>query len=377
MPPIRLGVIGLSAQGWAAAALIPPLFDPLLSSKYTLTALCTSSEASAKTSAAKYTELAGRPVKGYFGETGPTDIANDPEVDMVVISVKIPDHYKVVMPAVEAGKDIFLEWSPGKDLQETIRMAEAAKAKGLRSLVGAQPNQGNTAKKVKELLQTGKVGRVLSTSISFIWPSEMHFAGRTSSWQNAYSLDLRNGATLLTIAGAHNIIMLEYVFSEFTAVSAATTVRIPQVKAVDASGNPTGDVLPKTAHDQVVLTGYLGGQYDGTLVNLLCQAGPPGGRFSWYIDGEDGVIEVRSRPENGIYGAFPSTSEMQILLNDEEVALETKEEDRLGNSGKAWLEFAKGVDGYYETLESSVRVWKVLDAAMKSIEEGGKMVSVV
>ena len=86
MAPIRLGFIGLSARGWAFTDLAPPLFDPLLADKYTLTAVCTSSAASANESAAKYTALAKRPVKGYHGDTGYADIANDPEVDMVALA---------------------------------------------------------------------------------------------------------------------------------------------------------------------------------------------------------------------------------------------------------------------------------------------------
>ena len=148
MAPIRLGVIGLSTKGWASVELIPPLFDPLLADKYTLTAVCTSSEESAKATSAKWSETAGRPVKAYFGKKGYTDIANDPEVDMVVVSVKTPDHYDAVMPAIEAGKDIFVEWAPGKNLEETVRIAEAAKAKGVRSLVGAQGAQGISVNKV-------------------------------------------------------------------------------------------------------------------------------------------------------------------------------------------------------------------------------------
>ncbi len=148
MAPIRIGFIGLSTQGWAASGLVPSLFDPLLSSSYTLTALCTSSPVSASAAASKYSELAGRPVKAYHGENGFTEIANDPEVDMVAVSIKIPDHFKAVWPAIEAGKDIFIEWTVGNGFEETLKIAEAAKKKGLKVLVGAQANHGVAINKV-------------------------------------------------------------------------------------------------------------------------------------------------------------------------------------------------------------------------------------
>lgn len=150
MAPIRLGFIGLSTQGWASTNLVPPLFDPLLSDKYTLTALCTSNEASANAAAAKFSELAGSPVKAYHGEEGYRQIANDPDVDMVAVSIRMPDHYKALMPAIEAGKHIFVEWSPGKNLEQTLKIAEAVKAKGIRSFVGLQAIQSATVKKVRD-----------------------------------------------------------------------------------------------------------------------------------------------------------------------------------------------------------------------------------
>ncbi len=148
MSPIRLGVIGLSARGWAATALIPPLFDPLLKDKYTITAIATSSEASAQASTSKYSELTGHPVKGYYGPNGAKDLANDPEVDLVVVSVKVPQHWDALAPAIEAGKNFFVEWSPGRDLAETLKIAEAANAKGVKAFVGAQTSQSATARKV-------------------------------------------------------------------------------------------------------------------------------------------------------------------------------------------------------------------------------------
>lgn len=148
MAPVRVGFIGLSTKGWAAAALVPPLFDPLLSSSYTLTALCTTSEGSATETAKKFSELAGHPVKAYYGDDGIRAIANDPDVDLVAVSVKIPDHYKTVMPAIEAGKDIYIEWSVGNGYKETVEIAEAAKRKGVRVLVGAQGIQNSSLQKV-------------------------------------------------------------------------------------------------------------------------------------------------------------------------------------------------------------------------------------
>lgn len=149
MAPIRIGFIGLSTKGWAASALANPLFDPLLSSSYSLTALCTTSETSARAAAETYSKLAGHTVKAYHGDDGLRAIINDPDVDLVAISVKMPEHYKAVFPAIEAGKDLFIEWTPGVSYEETVKIAEAAKRKGVRVLVGTQALQYESMKKVR------------------------------------------------------------------------------------------------------------------------------------------------------------------------------------------------------------------------------------
>ena len=83
--PIRLGIIGLSADSgaWATMAHVSPLKSAALSKEYTITAVATSSPESAK-AAAKAHGIAEE--KAY---SSPEAIANDPDVDMVVVSVKV------------------------------------------------------------------------------------------------------------------------------------------------------------------------------------------------------------------------------------------------------------------------------------------------
>ncbi|KAJ3558385.1 hypothetical protein NM688_g958 [Phlebia brevispora] len=364
MSPIRIGFIGLSTRGWASVAHAKPLFEAPLSSLYTLTAVCTTNEASAKATAEHYTPLAGRTVKAYFGEKGIHAIANDPEVDLVAVSVKIPDHYKAVMPAIEAGKDIFVEWAVGNGYKETLEIAEAAKRKGVRALVGAQTHQLPYLQKVKELVDSGKIGRVISTTAVLATPTDPYFFvwSRQANASTAFAFDINNGATVLTVPVGHFLTALTYVLGDFTEVSATGAIQYPTAEVVDADGKPTGQILKKTVHDQVALSGV-----------LHSTNGHPGvTNLKWIIDGELGTIEIQSKPEDGGSGAF-ITTDKRVFLNGEEVTWETTDEDKLGGSGKAWLEFAKGKDGKYWGLEESVRVHRVLDAALTSIQEGKRL----
>lgn len=150
--PIRLGFIGLSVSGGWAANLIAPLLPPsALASKYRIAAVCTRSAESAKATAEKYSSQAGYPIKVYHGPSGYEDIANDPEVDMVVVAVKVTDHKEAARPAIKAGKAVFVEWPLGRGLRETQELAELAKQQDVRSIVGAQAVQSPALRKVSLL----------------------------------------------------------------------------------------------------------------------------------------------------------------------------------------------------------------------------------
>jgi predicted dehydrogenase len=144
---IKIGFVGLSSTGWASSALFPAISQH--KDKYTLKAVSTTSPESAAISAEKYTTDLGYPIKAYHGDT--SRIAGDPDVDLVVVSVKAPKHREAVLPAIQAGKDIFLEWPAGANLKETIEIADAARRKGIRAMVGLQGRHSPVFTKVSQI----------------------------------------------------------------------------------------------------------------------------------------------------------------------------------------------------------------------------------
>src|SRR5438445_9079523 len=105
---IGVGIIGLSAQGgWAAVAHVPAL---QAIHDFELRALSASSQDSAKAAASKYN------VPLYFDNA--TALAQRPEVDLVIVSVKVPEHYVLVEEAIRAGKMVYCEWPLARNLSE-------------------------------------------------------------------------------------------------------------------------------------------------------------------------------------------------------------------------------------------------------------------
>lgn len=65
-------------------------------------------------------------------------MAADPNVELVVVSVEVRKHYQLAMPALRAGKDVFVEWPLGVSVQQAKEMVRVAEEKGVRNMVGLQ-----------------------------------------------------------------------------------------------------------------------------------------------------------------------------------------------------------------------------------------------
>ncbi len=164
MAPIRVGLVGLSTStnsmapgAWAWSAHLPYLIS---SSKYKIVALCNSTKQAAEASIA-YHQL-GPNVKAYGS---PKDLAVDPDVDLVVISVNILKHYALARPVLLAGKDVFMEWPIASTIAEAGELTDLAEAGGVRSLVGLQARADPLLLKIKELVDGGKIGKIMSTTV--------------------------------------------------------------------------------------------------------------------------------------------------------------------------------------------------------------------
>src|SRR5882757_3420731 len=215
--PIGVGIVGLSAgAGWAATAHVPALVA--LPGAYELRALAASSAESAKAAGQKF----GVPLA--FGSV--EQLVERDEVDLVVVSVKVPHHLELVMSALTAGKTVLSEWPLGKGTVEAEEMAAFARSRKLRGFVGLQARSAPPVRYLHDLVADGYVGEVLSTSVIASGP---HW-GATFDSRHAYLFDRANGATMLSIPFGHTIDGLASVLGEFTQLSATTATRRTQVR---------------------------------------------------------------------------------------------------------------------------------------------------
>lgn len=108
-------------------------------------------------------------------------LVKDPNVDMVVVSVKTPEHYKLAKSALQAKKDVFVEWPLGANLNEAEELTALAKAQHVRTVIGLQAWQNPSVKKAKEMVAAGKLGKILGTTVCVISYTLSHFVPHFSS----------------------------------------------------------------------------------------------------------------------------------------------------------------------------------------------------
>lgn len=365
MSPIRIGFVGLSTQGWAAFMLAPSLLQSPLSDQYALAAVSTSNPHSAQASAKKYSDLAKGPVKAYHSSTA--HIAGDGDVDMIAIAVKATDHKAAALPVIQAGKDFFLEWPAGRGLRETREIADAARSARIRTMVGLQGRQSLVIREIKRIIVSGKIGRVLSSTVTARPAREPYYWGPYIGERNQYTATVENGATMLDIAVGHFLDSFMFTLGPFSSVSAILENQFPTAQLVDGSGSPTGVSIEQTGCSQAAISGVL---KSGAVVSihwrggLESKHGKDGTPFIWTIDGESGSIRVESSEPGG---SFLHIRDPVLYVDGQEVKLERN--DGMSNTGRAWAEYANGNHGLYPTIDDAVEVKTLLEAIVGSARD--------
>ena len=272
-----VGIVGVEPdRSWAARSHIPAL--RALPEIFEIIGVANTTKASSEAAAA----ATGLP--RAFADVA--ELVAAPEVDIVTVAVKVPPHLEIVKAAIGAGKHVYCEWPLGNGLAEAKEMAALARAKGVLGVVGTQARVAPEIEYLRYLIADGFVGDVLSTTL-VARGGALQGGGtipRKKTW--AYLLDRSNGATLLTIPVGHTLAALTDVLGEVVQLSSVLATRRSTALAVD-----TGERLPMSAPDQVLVSGILSG---GAPVSIHYRGGMArdGDGFFWEINGTAGDIRV-------------------------------------------------------------------------------------
>ncbi|MEW2548165.1 Gfo/Idh/MocA family oxidoreductase [Streptomyces sp. NPDC047002] len=275
MQQIGVGIIGASTTGWAAASHVPAL---AALPGFALRAVSTSRPESARAAAAAHG------VRGYDNHR---DLVADPDVDLVVVAVKVTHHRELTAAALAAGKDVFTEWPLGVDLAQAEELTRLATTRGVRTVTGLQGRFAPAARYARDLIADGYVGEVLGTTLvgsAGAW-------GPTATRANSYWFDAANGATTFTIPALHALDTLAHVLGEPAAVSAELVRRREVATVVDDGGT-----LAVTSPDHVSLGGVLA---SGAALSVYYRGGNSrGDNLHWEINGTEGDLVLTADTGN-------------------------------------------------------------------------------
>ncbi|KAL7941167.1 hypothetical protein V8C42DRAFT_361294 [Trichoderma barbatum] len=267
MAPIRVGLIGLTVgngQGigsgvWGIAAHLPTYTN---SPNYEIVALCNSTVEAAKESIAHHKLPATTKAYG-----SPEDIAKDPDVDLVVVSVFVSKHHMLALPALKAKKQVFCEWPLGVTTAEAKEMAQLAK--GLKVMTGLQFRADPLITKAKQLIDSGAIGKITSTTAA---ASFNNYPADTWNAHADFFLNFKGGANDL-----QSILDIQY----------------PTVKLIDFStGEVTDPARKKTSPDHIFVNGKLESGAVASLSFRKVTKTVDGKGLRWFISGTKGELEI-------------------------------------------------------------------------------------
>lgn len=346
---LRIGIIGANARGgWAAISHVPAVqrLDGLV-----LAGVATNSKETAEEAAHAFGAS-----KAFAG--GAALIA-DPEIDVVTVATRVPDHRELVLAAIAAGKHVYSEWPLGINEAEADVMGEAAQAAGVHHAVGLQLRGSPAVRAAREHLEAGLIGRLLSISG---FSSTAGF-GPDVPAPYAYLEDPSNFANLVTIQGAHTFDLVTALGGAPTTLSAQASRQFPTIR-VDG-----GQRLRQT-FDHLLVQGRVG---SGAPFAIEV-AGGRRGETPFFLDivGEDGTLRLEGGAPRGL-----QSGKITLIKDGERVMVDAGELEAMPDA-------AVNVAGVYAALRDDLllgtrdvkgfghaaRLTRMMEAVLRSSGEG-------
>ncbi|KAM0238477.1 hypothetical protein ACHAPO_003443 [Fusarium lateritium] len=295
MAPIRTAIVGLSSSAktsWASNAHLPYLLSPLGRSKYQIVALQNSSVEAARNAIAHYNLPSDTKAYGTSD-----DLAADKNVELVVVATRVDVHHSSALHSVKAGKTVFVEWPLAHDVEHAKELVDAAKETDIKTLVGLQGRFSPPVVKIRELLNEGRIGKVLS--------SELYASGGTNDREILpstlqYFTQRAVGGNVFTIGLAHIFDSFQSVLGDVTNIKSRLHSQRPNVRIRDPTTNEIINSVTTDVPDITFATGTL--QESQTVqkdaaVSIRFRRGQPfpgEPPLTITINGEKGEIRLRS-----------------------------------------------------------------------------------
>lgn len=266
----KIGLVGANPEwGWGFRAHVPALADH---AGFEIAAVSTTREESAR--------AASVALGGVNWHTNTQALVED-DVDLVVVTVKVPHHAEIIRQAFAAGKHVYCEWPLALNLAEAEQL-DALATPAARGFVGLQARADPILRRARQLIAEGAIGQVQAVS-----GLSQRFKGwdETISAANAYTLDISTGAGMLPVLGGHFLDLLRFLLGELSVSSRQSELLRGELRVAG-----TGQLVPVSAPDTASVSFRSG----GTIGNVLLRDGDPQGGTEIQILGSAGKMLLRS-----------------------------------------------------------------------------------
>ncbi|KAK1759046.1 NAD(P)-binding protein [Echria macrotheca] len=361
MSPIRVGLIGLSASAktaWASTSHLPYLLSPAGRSKYQIVALLNSSVEAARKAIEFYQLPASTKAYG-----SPSDLAADPDVDLVVCNTRVDVHASTIEPSVRAGKAVFCEWPLTQNAQVAAALVSQAEKAGTleKTVVGLQGRVSPLIRTLRGVIASGRIGRVLSSEVRVfgglndrvILPQSLEYFTKREVGGNIYQIGFAHVFdTVQSVLGD-----IEKDAETGKAVHGHFQLQHPHVKIRGADGKISHTVTSDVP-DLILIAGTLPESetsQKGASLHFRFRRGQPfPGEpwLSWSINGEKGEIRLVS----------PASAALNVGVDDAPVTVELYdfETDTVTPLEWEWEEWqrdlpirARNIGGLYEAFAAA------------------------
>ncbi len=219
---MKIGILGFGSMGKAHAYCIqnlPYFFSDSLGAS--IGAVCTKNIENAKKASNRYN-------LGFFTDNEDDIIYND-DIDIIDICTPNIYHYQTAKKAILAGKHVYCEKPLAVTYKEAKELSDLAKEHNVKCMIVFNNRFLSPILKAKELIDEGKIGKILSFSIKYLHSSALD-TSKNAGWKQ--DKDICGGGVLFDL-GSHALDLIYYLCGKFASVYGKSQIAYPKRKGVD------------------------------------------------------------------------------------------------------------------------------------------------
>ncbi len=219
---MKIGILGFGSMGKTHAYCIqnlPYFFSDSLS--VSVGAVCTKNIENAKNATQKFN-------LGFFTDNEDDIIYND-DIDIIDICTPNIYHYQTAKKAILAGKHVYCEKPLAITYNEAKELSDLAKKHNVKCMIVFNNRFLSSILKAKELIDEGKIGKILSFSIKYLHSSALD-TSKNAGWKQ--DKDICGGGVLFDL-GSHAVDLIYYLCGRVESVYGKSQIAYPRRKGVD------------------------------------------------------------------------------------------------------------------------------------------------